>query len=132
MQLGAYRLLFSAPEAIVCWRELLLEQPLCHQVVAVVVDEAYCVYKWSKEFRPAYSCLHELRALVSSGVPMTALTATITNADAKTQLIYLTATWYVYHLTDSIRSIFGQQVAIKLDVFHAIQRVTKTISKRND
>ena len=92
IQLGAYRLLFSAPEAIVdneCWRELLLEQPLCHQVVAVVVDEAHCVYKWSKDFRPAYSRLHELRALVPSGVPMMALTATITNvmlADIKTQL----------------------------------------------
>ena len=81
IQSGAYRLLFSAPEAIMdseCWREILLEEPLCHQVVAVVVDEAHCVYKWSKDFRPAYSRLHELRALVPSGVPMMALTATIT------------------------------------------------------
>ena len=81
IQSGAYRLLFSAPEAIMdseCWREILLEEPLCHQVVAVVIDEAHCVYKWSKDFRPAYSRLHELRALVPSGVPMMVLTATIT------------------------------------------------------
>lgn len=78
---GAHRVLFSAPEAFVdseCWREVLLDQPLCDQIVAVVVDEAHFVYKWSKDFRPAYSRIHELRALVPSGVPMMALTATVT------------------------------------------------------
>ena len=46
---GKFCLLFSAPEAIVSsvrWRELLLQEPLSRQVVAVVVDEAHCVYKW--------------------------------------------------------------------------------------
>ena len=74
-------MLFSAPEAIVdseCWCEVLLEEPLCHQVVAIVINEAHCVYKWSKDFRFAYLRLHELRALVPSGVPMMALTAAIT------------------------------------------------------
>ena len=92
IQAGVYRLLFSAPEAIVdseCWREMLLEEPLCHQVVAVVINEAHCMYKWSKDFRPAYSRLHELRVLVPSCIPMMALTATITKlmlVDVKTQL----------------------------------------------
>ena len=46
---GKYRLLFTAPEAIVGsskWKQLLLETPLRNQVVALVVDEAHCVYKW--------------------------------------------------------------------------------------
>ena len=46
---GKYRLLFTAPEAIVSsskWKQLLLEPPLYNQVVALVVDEAHCVYKW--------------------------------------------------------------------------------------
>ena len=46
---GCYRLLYSAPEAILGseqWKELLLLPPLSRSVVAVAVDEAHCVYKW--------------------------------------------------------------------------------------
>lgn len=46
---GYYRLLYSAPEAILGsdqWKELLLRPPLSRCVVAVAVDEAHCVYKW--------------------------------------------------------------------------------------
>ena len=46
---GAYKLLFSAPEAVVVserWRQLLLSSPLNNQIVALVVDECHCVYKW--------------------------------------------------------------------------------------
>ena len=38
-------------------------------------------YYRSSDFRPSFSRLHELRALVSSGVPMMALTATVTYED---------------------------------------------------
>ena len=67
----------SAPESIADsdrWHELLMEQPLCDQIIAIVVDEAHCVYKWSKDFRPSYAKVHELRAFISSGVPMMATT----------------------------------------------------------
>ena len=46
---GAYKLLFSAPEAVVVterWRRLLLSSPLHNQIVALVVDECHCVHKW--------------------------------------------------------------------------------------
>ena len=46
---GSYRLLYSAPEAILGseqWKELLILPPLSRSVVAVAVDEAHCVYKW--------------------------------------------------------------------------------------
>ena len=46
---GKFRLLYSAPEAIVSsiqWKQLLLVPPLTTCVVAVTVDEAHCVYKW--------------------------------------------------------------------------------------
>ena len=85
---GSHRFLFSAPEAIIdshCWRELLLDHPLCNQIIAIVIDEAHCVFKWSQDFRFRI----ELRALVPSGVPMMALTATVTKlmlADIKYKL----------------------------------------------
>ena len=46
---GSFALLFSAPEAFIssdCWRNIFIEEPLCDQVVSLVVDEAHCVYKW--------------------------------------------------------------------------------------
>ena len=46
---GKYRLLFTAPEAIVGvekWREIVQTPPLSERIVAVAVDEAHCVSKW--------------------------------------------------------------------------------------
>ena len=45
---GGYSLLFSAPEAIACdkWRQMLVEAPLCNQVVTIAIDEAHCVSQW--------------------------------------------------------------------------------------
>ena len=46
---GKFKLLFSSPEAVVGpskWKDLMLASPLSHQIVALVVDEAHCVYKW--------------------------------------------------------------------------------------
>ena len=49
IQAGRFKLLFSSPEAVTGpskWKDLMLTSPLCHQIVALVVDEAHCVYKW--------------------------------------------------------------------------------------
>ena len=35
-------------------------------------------------------------------------------------------------LRNKIKSILGEEIVVKLDVFHAIQRVTKTMSKKNN
>ena len=81
IHMGAYSLLFSAPEAIVCgdqWRDMLSEEPLHSRIVALAVDEAHCVYKWGSDFRPTYARVHELRALIPSDTPMLAATATVT------------------------------------------------------
>ena len=46
---GKYRLMFTAPEAITGnsrWKQVLTELFHCQQIVAVAIDEAYCVYKW--------------------------------------------------------------------------------------
>lgn len=81
IKLGAFALIFSAPEAIIGgdrWRDIFIEEPLCDQVVALAVDEAHCVYKWGIKFRPTYARIHELRSLLPVNTPMLAATATVT------------------------------------------------------
>ena len=46
---GAYKILYSAPEAIIgvqFWREILLRPCLRNAVAAIAIDEAHCVSKW--------------------------------------------------------------------------------------
>lgn len=78
---GAFAILFSAPEALICsdrWRDIFIEEPLCNQIVALAVDEVHCVYKWGTKFRPSYARIHELRSLLPANTPMLAATATVT------------------------------------------------------
>ena len=93
-------LLFCAPEVIDTskWRETIAKSDFSSRVVALVVDEAHCVYLnkiytiiivivmccyRSRDFRPSYGCIHELRALVPEGTPLLACTATITHGIRK-------------------------------------------------
>ncbi len=48
---GSYKILYSAPEALVgehgsSWTKVLLSPPVCNTLVSIAVDEAHCVYKW--------------------------------------------------------------------------------------
>ncbi len=43
---GKYRLLYTAPEAVIEDHGWMLEPPLSSSLVATAVDEAHCVYKW--------------------------------------------------------------------------------------
>ena len=47
-ELATCSLLFCAPEVVVSstWRETLEKPVIADRIVAVVVDEAYCVSKW--------------------------------------------------------------------------------------
>ncbi len=41
----------SSPEALIHsdhWRDLLIDEPLCKQVVALAIDEVHCVYEWGE------------------------------------------------------------------------------------
>lgn len=79
---GQYSLVFTAPEAILesgKWRECLLDTSVSNKIVAVAVDEAHCVSRWSRTFRPVYARVGEIRAIIPSGTPWMASTATATH-----------------------------------------------------
>lgn len=74
---GRYRLLYVTPERFrkSAFREIISRRP----VRLLAVDEAHCVSEWGHDFRPDYSRLAEIRAVL--GHPTTiALTATATAA----------------------------------------------------
>ena len=64
---GQYSLVFTAPEALIDsskWQRAVLELAEHQSIVAVCVDEAHCVSRWSRSFRNSYGRLGEIRALV--------------------------------------------------------------------
>jgi len=75
LERGAYDLLYVTPER---FRKPAFLSALARQQVALLaVDEAHCISQWGHDFRPDYTRMVEIRALV--GHPVTiALTATAT------------------------------------------------------
>ena len=72
IKLGSCKILFSVLQKLLeaaNWRNLVPEEPLQSQVMAIAVDEAHWVYKWGTGFRPRYADIHELRSLLPSGTP---------------------------------------------------------------
>ena len=149
---GGYSLLFSAPEAISCdkWRQMLVEAPLYNQVVTVAVDEAQCVSQWlvtvwmldlicglqiflslprSCDFRPSFSSLHELRALLLSGTPMIAVTATV-NAKDIIQELDMNGCTFIYASPDRPNICYSVKLRMDLstDLTHVLDDLkTKSI-----
>ena len=79
---GQYSLVYTAPEALLDnqkWRQSMLDFSACNKVVAVAVDEAHCVSRWSMNFRKLYGRVGEVRAIVPPGTPWLACTATATH-----------------------------------------------------
>lgn len=65
-----------SPESVVSshWRSLFRDR-LSSAVSFVAVDEAHCIVSWGLDFRPAYSELGYLRAVMKC--PVLALSATL-------------------------------------------------------
>ena len=128
IKLGSYKILFSAPEAILeaaKWRNLVTEEPLLSQVMAIAVAEAHCVYKGGTGFRPCYADIHELRSLLPSGTPMLASTAIVTNVILKsiTRSLNMIDSNLVYLSTERSNIWFGVKnwTIIEKDLGDSIQ-----------
>ena len=102
--MGGYQLVYLSPEALLTdqrWRDMLLSPVYAGNLVALVVDEAHCVKKWSvlpvtlqfnnlitpsviysrgETFRREFLAIGEARSLIPSHVNMMALTATATKS----------------------------------------------------
>ena len=77
--------IFTAPEKVLSlahWRRVICGEKYRKSLVGIVVDEAHCINQWgfpglkSTPFRHWYGNNAEMRSLVSSDVPVIALTAT--------------------------------------------------------
>ena len=74
------KLLYTTPEKLL---NLNILTPILRKLhargklVRIVVDEAHCITKWGKEFRPTYLKVSELRGMFP-GTPISAFTATAT------------------------------------------------------
>ena len=116
---GQYDLLYVTPER---FRKSDFLQVLGkRQVGLLAVDEAHCVSEWGHDFRPDYTRLDEIRALVGAP-PTIALTATATpdvQADIIKQLGLTEEDMLLFHeginrpnLTLSVERVWGDEEKI--------------------
>ncbi len=83
IQAGEFTLLYVTPERF--RKPDFLEVLRSRKIVLMAVDEAHCISEWGHDFRPDYSRMREIRALL--GDPTTiALTATATR-DVQSDII---------------------------------------------
>lgn len=78
LSLGAYKLIYVAPERLLAEDFLALCKQLTIPLVAV--DEAHCVSHWGQDFRPSYLKITEFVASLPKRPVLAAFTATATEA----------------------------------------------------
>ncbi|KAH9847421.1 P-loop containing nucleoside triphosphate hydrolase protein [Lenzites betulinus] len=78
---GAYHIILISPEMLqsrTFVNRVLRNPRFARRVLSVVVDEAHCISHWGAEFRKKYSSIGVVRAFLSRGTPIVALSATLT------------------------------------------------------
>lgn len=75
---GRYRIIYVAPERLTS--QAFLDFALSASIAQVVVDEAHCVSQWGQDFRPGYLNIEPFIARLSPRPPVSAFTATATQA----------------------------------------------------
>ena len=75
---GVYRIIYVAPERLMTPSFLAFAQNA--KIAQVVVDEAHCVSQWGQDFRPGYLQIEPFVASLPVRPPVSAFTATATDA----------------------------------------------------
>lgn len=117
-----FRFVFLTPERFF-WTPLKADHPLLIDYGLLVIDEAHCIDKWGRHFRPSYSQLGKLRTALKQP-PTLALTA---SASAKVQTRILKS----LGIPSAKRVVTGfHRSEIKLEVRHFDARSREAISRR--
>ena len=75
---GRYRIIYVAPERLTS--QAFLDFALGARIAQIVVDEAHCVSQWGQDFRPGYLNIAPFIARFEKRPPVSAFTATATQA----------------------------------------------------
>lgn len=76
LQTGKTKMLYVAPETLTKQENIDFFKEL--EISFIAVDEAHCISEWGHDFRPEYRRLKEMIDMISSNLPVIALTATAT------------------------------------------------------
>jgi ATP-dependent DNA helicase RecQ len=119
---GNYKFLYISPERL---RQEIVQNCIRKMNVNLIaVDEAHCISKWGKDFRPAYKEVHvlnELHPLVSK----IALTATATQEVLTDTISQLKLELPVIYRSSFTRSNLSYQVLKEDDKLYRVQQLLK-------
>ncbi|KAI0075723.1 P-loop containing nucleoside triphosphate hydrolase protein, partial [Panus rudis PR-1116 ss-1] len=78
---GKYQIILVSPEMLQSRsfiNKILRVSSFAHRVLSIFIDEAHCISHWGANFRKKYGTLGVVRAFLPRGVPVMAVTATLT------------------------------------------------------
>ncbi|KAA0836334.1 MULTISPECIES: RecQ family ATP-dependent DNA helicase [Bacillus] len=125
-RLHSLKYLYISPEALQSGQVLKKLQLL--NVSLFVVDEAHCISQWGHDFRPDYSKLGDIKALLGHPVTL-ALTATATEATLKdiSNMLGLKGANYLIHSVD--RPNIALHIEKLRDTAEKTERLTGLVQK---
>ena len=123
---GNYKFLYISPERL--RQEIVQNSIRKMNVNLIAIDEAHCISKWGKDFRPAYKEIHVLNELHPL-VPKIALTATATQEVLADTITQLKLELPVVFRSSFVRNNLSYQVVKEDDKLYRIEQLLKKNNK---